>query len=113
MFWKLIDRAVQLTFLLLAVVLLTTLLKNDKYNSDLQQYTLRLEQLSQKFDRVMDHNVLYLEEKSNRVQSQSDSYQVSTTRRLDVLEERVQRLVKDQKEKVSNINVNSNTINNK
>lgn len=112
MFWKLIDRGVQLTFLLLAVVLITTLLKNDKYNDDLALYTDRLDVSVKELKRVMEHNVLYLEEKTNRVQVQSDSYQTVTSNRLGVLEQKIQRLEKDNKDKNSNININNNTLNN-
>lgn len=106
--WKLIDRAVQLTFLLLAVVLITTLLKNDKYNDDLALYTERLNVAIKELKRVQEHNVLYLEEKTNRVQVQSDSYQTTMSNTVSVLEQRIQRLEKDNKDKTNNVNINSN-----
>lgn len=108
MFWKLIDRGVQLTFLLLAVVLITTLLKNDKYNEDLTLYTSRLDVAIKELKRVQEQNVMYLEEKTNRVQVRSDSYQTTMSNTVSVLEQRVQRLEKDNKEKTNNVNINSN-----
>lgn len=112
MIWKLIDRAVQLTFLLLAVVLITTILKNDKYTSDLKGYSERLDYVTEKQKQVVMNNTAYLEERINRVQSLTDSFQNSTTSRMNVLEARIQRIDGDQRDKSPNVNINQNYNNN-
>lgn len=112
MFWKVVDRAVQLTYLLLAIILLAIVVKSDTSYDNLKTFSNKLDLYIEESSRVRDNNLQYLEGRINKNQAQSDSYQNGVTTRLDVLEERVKRLEKDNKEKNSNVNINSNTINN-
>ena len=89
LFWKILNLVVNLTFLLLAVTIMTILLRNDLQRGDFSNYESVLQSAKQEIHRVNQSNFIYLEEKINRTSSNQDSYQLNTSRRLDVLEERM------------------------
>lgn len=89
MFWKILNLVVNLTFLLLAITIMTILLRNDNYRKDFIYYESALEDTKREVNKVNQSNFMYLEEKINRTSSNQDSYQLNTSRRLDVLEERM------------------------
>lgn len=111
MFWKTLNLVVNLTFLLLAVTIMTTLLKNDNYRADVSGYEVALSELRQDVNKANQSNFVYLEEKANRIAVNQDSYQVNTTRRLDVLEERMRMLQSNSKSSSRIINTNTATVN--
>lgn len=111
MFWKTLNLVVNLTFLLLAVTIMTTLLKNDNYRADVSGYEVALSELRQDVNKANQSNFVYLEEKANRIAVNQDSYQVNTTRRLDVLEERMRMLQNNSKSSSRIINTNTATVN--
>ncbi len=110
MFWKTLNLVVNLTFLLLAIMIMTILLKNDNYRADVSGYEVALSELRQDVNKVNQSNFLYLEEKSNRIAMNQDSYQINTTRRLDVLEERMKMLQNNNKSSSRIINTNTATV---
>lgn len=81
---------VDLTFLALAVVLITTLLA-DRYDSVNESVaTMEIQKLRKDIMDVGMKNMSYLENKANRIAENQDNYQVNTSRRLDVLEARLE-----------------------
>lgn len=111
MFWKTLNLVVNCTFLLLAVTIMTILLKNDNYRTDFSNYEIALQDLRQEVNKANQSNFMYLEDKINRVASNQDSYQVNTTRRIEVLEVRQQNLENRKRENSRIINNNSAVVN--
>lgn len=111
LFWKTLNLVVNCTFLLLAITIMTILLKNDNYRTDFSNYETALQDLRQEVNRVNQSNFMYLEDKINRVASNQDSYQVNTTRRIEVLEVRQQNLENRKRENSRIINNNSAVVN--
>ena len=107
MFWKTLNLVVNCTFLLLAITIMTILLKNDNYRVDFSNYEIALQDLRQEVNKVNQSNSMYLEDKINRLASNKDSYQVNTTRRLKVLEARQQSLEDRKRDNSRIINNNS------
>lgn len=111
LFWKTLNLVVNCTFLLLAVTIMTILLKNDNYRADFSNYEIALQDLRQEVNKTNQSNFMYLEDKINRVAGNSDSYQVNTTRRIEVLEVRQQNLENRKRENSRIINNNSAIVN--
>ena len=109
MFWKTLHLAVNLTFLLLATVIMVTLLKDDGYREDLVVYKTSIAELKQEVMSVNQNNFSYLENKANRIAVGQDNYQISVDRRLDVLETRVKTLEDFKNDNSRIINTNNNT----
>ena len=102
---------VDLTFLALAVVLITTLLA-DRYDSVNESVaTMEIQKLRKDILDVSMKNISYLENKINRVAETSDSYQVDSYRRIQVLESRMESLEARSKGASRVSNINTNTIN--
>ena len=109
LFWKTLSLVVNLTFLLLAITIMTILLKNDSYRADVSSYETALSELRHNVNKVNQSNFIYLEGKINVVATNQDSYQNNTTRRVDVLEQRMKALEEKRVERRNNI-VNNNNI---
>lgn len=107
LFWKTLNLVVNCTFLLLAITIMTILLRNDNYRSDFSNYEVALQELRREVNKVNQSNFMYLEEKINRVASNQDSYQINMSRRVDVLEVRQQNL--ENRRKDNNRIINNNT----
>ena len=98
---------VDLSFLALAVVLITTLLA-DRYDSNNEAaISLEIQNLRKDVLNASMQNVRYLEDKINRVSASSDSYQVSVNSRVDVLESRVVGVEAKRKDTTRIVNNNS------
>ena len=106
---ELLRTVVDLSFLALTVVLITTLLA-DRYDSSADAaISLEIQNLRKDVLDASMRNVIFLETKINRVAELSDSYQVNTTRRIDVLERRMDSLETRAKSNSRVINTNTNT----
>jgi len=102
---------VDLTFLALAVVLITTLLA-DRYDSVNEGVAaMEIQKLRKDIMDVSMKNMAYLENKVNRVAEASDSYQVDTYRRIQVLENRMESLEARNKSAPRVSNTNTNIVN--
>jgi len=102
---------VDLTFLALAVVLITTLLA-DRYDSVNEGVAaMEIQKLRKDIMDISMKNMIYLENKVNRVAEASDSYQVDSYRRIQVLENRMESLEARNKSTSRVNNINTNTIN--
>lgn len=104
---------VDLSFLTLAVVLVTVLL-SDRYDSNTSATTsLEIQNLRKDVLEVGMRNTMHLEGKINRVAESSDTYQVNTDHRVKVLETRME-MLEEKRDKNSQRIINNNTaINNK
>lgn len=110
MSWVILDRVVNLTFLLLAVVIIATLLSNSNNQDSQERFLLEIAALRQDFRKVMDANLNYLEKRQNKQAEIQDDYQVSTSRRLDIMEENIKSLKKENKDlKLQQKNIINNT----
>lgn len=110
MFWKVLNLVVSCTFLLLAVTIMTILLRNDHYRSDFSDYQTALQDLQRDMIKTNQSNFVYLESKANRIAENQDSYQINTTRRIDVLEQRMESLDKRTQNNGSRIINNNSAI---
>jgi len=98
---------VDLSFLALAVVLITTLLA-DRYDSNNEAViSLEIQNLRKDVLNASMQNVQYLEGKINRVSASSDSYQVNVNSRIDVLESRMVGVESRRKDSTRIVNNNS------
>lgn len=114
MIWKYIERLTTLSFLLLAVVLTVKLTNNNVTDNRLEAFTLEVSSMKAEIRRVQDANLYYLEGKANKIAEQQDSYQVSTSSRLFIVEERLRSLEKENKAlklQTKQIITNTNTAN--
>lgn len=111
LFWKTLNLVVNCTFLLLAITIMTILLRNDNYRSDFSNYEVALHELRREVNKVNQSNFVYLEAKANRVAENQDSYQVNMSRRVDVLEQRMKALEAKRTTSARVTNTNTNTVN--
>ena len=111
MFWKALNLVVNCTFLLLAVTIMTILLRNEAYRNDFANYEVALQDLQRDINKVNQSNFAYLETKINRVAENQDSYQINMSRRVDVLEERMKSLESKRNVSPRVTNTNTNIVN--
>ena len=108
---------VDLTFLLLAVLLITILLRDMKVSDNNNNTQLNIEALRLEVTKVMSTNIQYMEGRINKLGETQDTYQVSTTHKVNLLEQKVEKLEKDNKNTnriINNItNNNTNIVNGK
>lgn len=109
MFWKIIERTVSLTYLLLAFTIIIILLTNSSQIQTDSNAAKLLELYKQENAQVRSRNINYLENKINTVAGTQDSYQISTTSRIHILEKAVERL--EQQSKITPKVVNNNNSN--
>lgn len=109
MFWTYLQGAVNFVFLLLAVTLLSLLWSNTQdLNKDANMQK-HFEIFKESVHKAMSNNIQYVETRINKIAQNSDDYQVSTSNRLYVLEDKVKKLEQDNKASSRNININTNT----
>jgi len=110
-FWKVVERSTNLVFLLLAIVILSKTLQEERSSSELMAEKKTLVDL-------IDKQTMYLENKANRIAEVQDVYQINVSRRLDlhdnrlkVLEQENKALKQQQKTLINNLNYNNNVVN--
>jgi hypothetical protein len=89
-FWKIVERSTNLVFLLLAIVILSKTWQDEKSSSELQAEKKALVEL-------IDNRTYYLEGKINRQAEIQDDYQISVSRRLDIVDNRLKVLEQENK----------------
>jgi hypothetical protein len=112
MFWIIVDRVVNLTFLMLALIIITILLNTSTAAREGSLFSDKLELFKQETQKVMTNNLNYVDNRVNKLSETQDSYQVSTDQRVYVLELRVKELQQDKKQNQRVINNNVNTLTN-
>ena len=112
MFWKILDRAGTIAYLLLSTILITILMNNSSENAGVNNYAQKLTLVQQEIMKVVANNTDYLEQRVNKVSERQDDYQVSTDQRVYVLEQQMKALQADKKlnQRVIQNNVNTNTV---
>lgn len=108
MIWEIVRRIVDLSTLLLLIMIISIILKNNKGQEDIGNFGLKLDQYRNESLRVMNNNIDYMDGRVNKLAEIQDSYQVGTDRRLSVLEERIKMF---QMDKMNNNKVIQNNIN--
>jgi hypothetical protein len=108
---NLLRAIVDLTFLALALVLITTLLADRYDEAGYNAIHVKIQNVKEDVLDVNMKNILYLENRVNRVTESSDSYQVSVNGRISVLENRMIGLEARAKENTRIVNNNSAVAN--
>lgn len=108
MIWEIVRRIVDLSTLLLLIMIISIILKNNKGQEAIGNFGLKLDQYRNESLRVMNNNIDYMDGRVNKLAEIQDSYQVGTDRRLSVLEERIKMF---QMDKMNNNKVIQNNIN--
>ena len=114
MIWEIVRRIVDLSTLLLLIMIISIILKNDKGQEEIGNFGLKLDQYKAESLRVMGNNIDYMDTRVNKLAEIQDSYQVGTDRRLSVLEERIKmfQIDKMNNNKVIQTNINNNLSSN-
>ena len=113
MFWKWLDRLTTMVFLLVAVIVSVKLTDSSFNDSQTNKIVREITRVEQSTTKVMSNNLMYLESRLNNLAGSQDSYQISTSRRLDVLEIRQQVLENKRKDNSRIINTNTNSVSGK
>lgn len=116
MFWEVIKRLVDLTYLLLGLVMVVVLYSGVNQNTNNFNFEESLRGFKENITKTISNNLEYLEVKVNRVARNVDDYQNSSTTRINILEGRVTALELENKalklqQKTINNNLNSNVVN--
>lgn len=101
---NIIQTTVNAAFLLLAVLLIS-----DRWDNTANVDSLTA--AKKEMQDVMQSNLYYLEGKANRIAESSDSYQVNTNSRINVLETRMQMLESKRKDNPRITNTNTAIVN--
>lgn len=111
MFWIIVDRCVNLTFLLLAIVIMSVLVRTSSTSIQTTDFSSQVMLVKQEALKAIGNNVNYFETRINRLSEQQDNYQNSTDQRLLILEQQIKPLMLDKKNSQKiNINNSSNAI---
>ena len=114
MIWTILDRVVNLTFLLLAIIIITILLQARGDDAHSNNAFDAVKALDIKLAKVIATNLEYAEVRINRLARNADEYQTSTSVRLDSLEGKVRAIEavnKALKSQQKIINTNNNLVN--
>lgn len=99
---------VDLTFLLLAVLLITVLLRDMKVANNSEHVALSLEALRLDISTVMSKNIEYVDGRLSKLGEVQDRYRVNTESRINLLGQKIERLEKESKGNTKIINTNNN-----
>lgn len=99
---------VDMTFLLLSVIIIVVLLKDARGRELVDTARNDIAIVKQDLTRVNTNNTAYLESRINKAEEKQDNYQSSTSRRLHVLEQRIENLDKNKNQRIVNTNINNN-----
>lgn len=98
MFWTVLHRAVDITFLLLSITILVLMLNITSDSATSGIFKAELEEVRQDVKLAIDRSSTYLENKINRLAETQDIYQSSTSRRMEVLENKIKVIEKENKD---------------
>ena len=85
-------------FLILSAVILVVLLNVSSDNTTSGVFQQQLKEVKQEVKTSLDRSVSYLENKLNKQAETQDIYQASTSRRVEVLENKIKVLEKENKD---------------
>lgn len=98
MFWTVLHRAVDVAFLLLSITILVLMLNMTSDSATSGAFKAELKELKQEVKLTIDRSSTYLENKLNKLAETQDIYQASTSRRVEVLENKIKVLEKENKD---------------
>ena len=112
--WPLLQNVVNFVFLLLALTLLIILWGNTQDNTTASNLSEQIEMVRDENRKVIGNNTIFLENKINTQAKIQNDYQFSTSRKIELLEKRVDQIAKGEPKQrlITNNNLhNSLTIN--
>ena len=112
--WPLLQNVVNFVFLLLALTLLITLWGNTQDNTTANNLLEQIEMVRDENRKVIGNNTIFLENKINTQAKIQNDYQFSTSRKIELLERKVDQIAKGEPKQrlITNNNLhNSLTIN--
>ena len=112
--WPLLQNVVNFVFLLLALTLLIILWGNTQDNTTASNLLEQIEMVRDENRKVIGNNTIFLENKINTQAKIQNDYQFSTSRKIELLEKRVDQIAKGEPKQrlITNNNLhNSLTIN--
>ena len=112
MFWSVLNRVVDVVLLLLSLSLLTLLWANAKEMQNTDGFVEKIALYKQETQKMVEGNIHYLETRVNRVQEMGDSYQSNMSSRVYVLEQKIDKIEKENKARGRVVNNNINTLTN-
>ena len=112
MLWTILQNAVNCLFLVLCVVVLTIVLKQNASDVAANNVVEQIDLVREENRRVIGSNTTYLEGRVNELAKSQNDYQVSTSRKISLLEDKVGKLsAEGGRRRLINNNSNSLTIN--
>ena len=112
--WPLLQNVVNFVFLLLALTLLIILWGNTQDNTTASNLLEQIEMVRDEKRKVIGNNTIFLENKINTQAKIQNDYQFSTSRKIELLERKVDQIAKGEPKQrlITNNNLhNSLTIN--
>lgn len=111
---QILQTIVNMTFLLLSVIIITVLLRDARGREFVDTARNDIAIVRQDVENTLTSNIHYMETRVNKAEERQDSYQSSTSRRLNVLEQRLSIIEQKSKQtqRVVNNNINTMTNNN-
>ena len=111
--WPLLQNVVNFVFLLLALTLLIILWGNTQDNTTASNLLEQIEMVRDENRKVIGNNTIFLENKINTQAKMQNDYQFSTSRKIELLEKRVDQIAKGEPKQrlITNNLHNSLTIN--
>ena len=111
--WPLLQNVVNFVFLLLALTLLIILWGNTQDNTTASNLLEQIEMVRDENRKVIGNNTIFLENKINTQSKIQNDYQFSTSRKIELLEKRIDQIAKGEgKQRLITNNLhNSLTIN--
>lgn len=107
MLWNILDRVVNLAFLLLASVLIYVLIQNGQQSNASTNFSESLELHKKQVGKTIESNNAYFEERLGRIAASQDEYQSSTHGKLSVLERRIENIEKNGANNKNSVIVNN------
>lgn len=112
MLWTILQNAVNCLFLVLCVVVLTIVLRQNASDVAANNVVEQIDLVREENRRVIGNNTTYLEGRVNELAKSQNDYQVSTSRKISLLEDKVGKLsAEGGRRRLINNNSNSLTIN--
>jgi hypothetical protein len=110
--WTILQNAVNCLFLVLCVVVLTIVLKQNASDVAANNVVEQIDLVREENRKVIGNNTIYLEGRVNELAKSQNDYQVSTSRKISLLEDKVGKLsAEGGRRRLINNNSNSLTIN--
>lgn len=112
MLWTILQNAVNCLFLVLCVVVLTIVLRQNASDVAANNVVEQIDLVREENRKVIGNNTTYLEGRVNELAKSQNDYQVSTSRKISLLEDKVGKLsAEGGRRRLINNNSNSLTIN--